>query len=123
MLGGFSIATVVILTAAGPPRNAGSDEAREVLIGERGVRVLDRYLPFHAPLTRLRGMTLRYGNPSLIVMYVRSGNRRTGRRTDELRVPVPHDRLAEAEALVRRFATGGTPEPSSEQPAPSNETH
>lgn len=122
MVGGFLIATVVILTAAGPPRNADSDEAREVLIGERGVRVLGRYVPFHAPLTRLRAMNLEHGDPSVLIMHVRSGNRSTGQRFHQLRVPVPHDRLAEAEALVGNYHLTRSPENANEQERPTRST-
>jgi hypothetical protein len=99
MIGAFLFATVVILTLAGPPGSARGEAGRDVLIGTRGVQVLDRYLPFRAPLTSLRGVELRPGDPAVLLLRVRSG-----RQLEEVRVPVPRDRIPEAEALSERFS-------------------
>lgn len=96
MIGAFLFAATVILLS-GPSRSAATDAGSEVLIGTRGVQVLDRYVPFHAPMTRLRNVELRPGDPAVLLLTVR-----TGRRLEHVRVPVPRDRLAEAEALVGR---------------------
>lgn len=91
----FLIAATVILTLSGPPRSAGTDAGRDVLIGRRGVRVLDRYLPFHGTLTRLRGLELQPGDPAILAFRVRSG-----RRIVDVRVPFTLTSLPEAESLV-----------------------
>ncbi|MDQ4044994.1 MAG: hypothetical protein M3173_06045 [Chloroflexota bacterium] len=94
----FLIAATVILTMAGPRRDAGSESGREVVIGTQGVQLLGRYLPFHAPLMRLHDTELRFGDPAVLFLRIR-----TGYRLEEVRVPVPRDRMPEAEALVERL--------------------
>ena len=97
LIGVFLLAALVILWAGGPPRGTG-DEAREVRVGPRGIFALGRYLPLEATGTRPRSIRLEEGDPAALLFGVSSGN-----RLEEFRVPVPRDRLAEAEALVERF--------------------
>lgn len=99
MIGVFLCAGLVIFTLSGPPREADGEAGREIRIGSRGVQVLGRYLPFHAPMTRLNRVHLQMGNPTVLRFSVR-----TGRRVEEIRVPVPYERIAEAEGLVERFS-------------------
>lgn len=98
MIVAFLIASIVIVTLGGPPRSASSDEARRIRIGPRGVHVMGRYLAFDAPLTRLCGVGVEPGDPPTMRFRVQSG-----RRTEEIRVPVSPDRLQEAEDLAERF--------------------
>lgn len=98
MIGVFLCVGVITLTLAGPPREANGEVGRDVKIGPDGVQVLGRYLPFNAPLMRPRGVRLQAGSPAVLHFIVR-----TGSRVEEVRVPVPHDSFAEAEALVERF--------------------
>ena len=99
MIGAFLLAAVIIVTAGGPPR-ARSTEARQVLVGPRGITALGRYMPLEGTGIRATSVRLEDGEPSALVFDVRSG-----RRIDEVRVPVPRARAAEAEALVERFRT------------------
>jgi hypothetical protein len=97
-IGVFLTVAVVILTMAGPPRAARSDAGREVRVDSQGVQVLGRYIPLEGPMIRVRSVEMQPGDPAVLRFHVRSG-----RRVEEVRVPVPRERLAEAEALVERF--------------------
>jgi hypothetical protein len=97
MIGAFLLAVIVIITAGGPPWRV-TDEAREVRIGSQGVQVLGRYLPLNGPGSRPGGVELRSGDPTELRFSVR-----TGRRVEEIRVPVPQAHMAEAEQVAERF--------------------
>jgi hypothetical protein len=94
----FLAAAIVILTMARPGKGAENAAAREVRVGARGVHFLGAYLPLQGPGTRLVGVRVQPGDPAILRFDVR-----TGRRTEEIRVPVPRDRMPEAEAVVERF--------------------
>ena len=98
LIGAFLLATLVILVAGGPPRGADSAQASEVWVGPRGVFLLGRYMPLNATGTRATSVRLEPGNPAALLFGIRSG-----RRVEELRVPVPHAHLAEAAVVVERF--------------------
>lgn len=99
----FLLAGAVMLMLGGPPWRA-SANARDVIIGARGVQVLGRYMPLEMTATHLRFVELRpEDDPTVIVFTVRSGN-----KTQEIRVPIAHGRWEEAEALVERFRLGPT---------------
>lgn len=97
MIGVFLLATFVIIWAGGPPRGSG-DEAHEVRVGPRGIFALGRYLPLEATGTRPRSVRLEEGDPAALLFAVSAGS-----RLEAFRVPVPRERLTEAEALVARF--------------------
>ena len=94
----FLAAAIVILTMARPGKAAENAAAREVRVGARGVHFLGAYLPLKGPGTRLVRVRVQPGDPAILRFDVR-----TGRRTEGIRVPVPRDRVPEAEALVERF--------------------
>ena len=94
----FLCVGVITLTLAGPPREADGEAGRDVKIGPDGVQILGRYLPFNAPLMRPQDVRFQTGSPAVLRFTVR-----TGRRVEEVRMPVPHESMAEAEALVERF--------------------
>ncbi len=94
----FLVAAIVILTMARPGNAAENAAAREVRVGARGVHFLEAYLPLEGPGTRLVGVRVQPGDPAILRLDVR-----TGRRTEDIRVPVPRDRVPEAEAVVERF--------------------
>lgn len=98
MGGSFLFAAGVARFFGSPPRSADGQEGREVRIASHGVQVLGRYVPFRAPMARIRRTELRPGDPAVLIIHVGSGN-----RLSDIRVPVPRDRLAEAEALAHRL--------------------
>lgn len=96
---------LVVLIATRLPPSAGGDAGREVVVGWRGALVLGRYLPFDAARRELARVELRYGYPAVLLFHVLVEH-----RPHQLRVSVPNDRMAEAEALMERFRdTGGVP--------------
>ncbi len=98
MTGAFLLAGLVTYFFAGPPRHAGSDDARRVRIGPTGVHFLGRYMPFRTTLTRLRVVDIRDDAPPVMVLTVHAG-----RRIDQIRVPVPPEQLETAEAVAERL--------------------
>jgi hypothetical protein len=98
LIGVFLSVAVVVLTMAGPPRDAESDAGREVRLNSHGVQALDRYIPLQGPMLRVCSVEMQAGDPAVLRFDVHSG-----RRVEEMRVPVPRDRVAEAEALVERL--------------------
>jgi hypothetical protein len=94
----FLAVAIVILTMARPGKAAENAAAREVRIGARGVHFLEAYLPLQGPGTQLVGVHLQPGDLAELRFDVR-----TGRRVEEIRMPVPRDRVPEAEEVVERF--------------------
>lgn len=90
MFGIFLGVAIVILTMVRPSAGARNPAAREVRIGARGVHLLGGYVPLQGPGTRPFKVQLQPGDPAVLRFDVR-----TGRRVDEVRVPVPRDRVPE----------------------------
>ena len=92
------VVALVILTMFRPRRAETNARARDVIIGPRGVHLLGRYLPLEGPGVRVSNVLLESGDPAVLRIDVR-----TGRRLQEVLVPVTGDHLEEAEAMVERF--------------------
>jgi hypothetical protein len=100
----FLIPTAITLVIDRAPGASTSDQTLDVLIGPRGARIGDRYLPFGSTGMKLQTIWMEYEEgtlPALVFMArIRVGHRRS---YQYIRVPVPVDRIDEARTLVQRF--------------------
>ena len=101
LTGVFMVVALVILTMVRPRRAETNPRVRDVIIGPRGVHLLGRYLPLQGPGIRVTNAVVEPGDPAVMRFDVR-----TGRRLQEVVVPVGGDQLKEAEAVVERFLQG-----------------
>ncbi len=88
----------MILLVEMPPLRAG-ERTREVRIGARSVEAMGQYHELRGSWLRLDAVGLLPGDPAVLVIRVGAGN-----RSHMVRVPVPGDRLAEAQAIVEHLA-------------------
>jgi hypothetical protein len=94
----FMVAAVVILAMVRPRRAGTNARARDVIVGPRGVYLLGRYLPLQGLGIRVTHAVLEPGDPAVMRFDVRSG-----RRLQEVVVPVTSGHLHDAKAVVERF--------------------
>jgi hypothetical protein len=106
MLGVFAIAALIALLVGRPPSAARQETLREVVIGPDGVMVGGRYLPLRATGVHLEDVRLEIEEAPMLHFVVRSGigpKARVNSRIETIDVPIPLERLTEAERLIERF--------------------
>lgn len=106
MLGVFLLAAIIALLVGRPPSAARQESLRDVVIGPNGVVVGGRYLPVRATGVHLEDVRIEIKDTPILHFVVRSGigpNARVNSRIESIDVPVPLERLTEAERLVERF--------------------
>jgi hypothetical protein len=106
MLGVFAIAALIALLVGRPPSAARQETLREVVIGPDGVMVGGRYLPLRATGVHLEDVRLEIKEAPMLHFVVRSGigpKARVNSRIETIDVPIPLERLTEAERLIERF--------------------
>ena len=77
-------------------------EVGDVTVGPLGVHHPGRYAPLAGFNLRLAAVRVEPGTPSVLHLVTKSWSQ-YGARTQETRVPIPHGREADAEALAARF--------------------
>lgn len=96
----MGLAIFLIGLAAEMPPFFTNERTREVRIGANGVEAMGDYVQLRGSGRGLEAVGLSPGDPPVLVFrtYVRN------RRSYEVRVPVPADRVDEARKIVERFA-------------------
>lgn len=95
-----ALVTVAIPLAMGLPTWHANERTRVVRIGANGVEAMGHYVPLRGAGRGLEAVALRSGDPSLLVFRTYVNNR----RSYEVRVPIPADRMDEARQIMERFA-------------------
>lgn len=95
----FSLLFAAVIILAEMPPLTSNERVREVRIGEKGVEANGRYVRFGRGPRLLVAVGLLPGAPAVLLFRLGADRRR-----QDVRVPVPGDRLDEANAIVARFA-------------------